>query len=98
MHTPRMVPGLPAVRNMSPRQIEQTVSSVQVFQELGTIAGRLVFAFLIVRIATQRTLLRIFLVPGLAVFAWRLLFRRHAQFGTSQAGNLPRGAISEWSV
>ncbi len=64
LHTPRMVPGLPAVRSMLPRQIEQTVSSVQVFQELGTIAGRLVFALLVVRIATQRILLRIFLVPG----------------------------------
>jgi MFS family permease len=74
LHTPRMVPGLPAVRSMLPRQIEQTVSSVQVFQELGTIAGRLVFALLVVRIATQRILLRIFLVPGLAVFAWVYFF------------------------
>jgi hypothetical protein len=74
LHTPRMVPGLPEVRSMLPRQIEQTVSSVQFFQELGTIAGRLLFAFLVLRIAAQRALLRIFLVPGLAVFAWVYFF------------------------
>ena len=64
LQTPRMVPGLPEVRSLPPRLVEQTVSGVQLFQELGTIAGRLLFVFLVVRIATQRRLLRIFLVPG----------------------------------
>jgi MFS family permease len=68
-HTPRMVPGLPEVRSLAPRQVEQAVSGVQLFQELGTIAGRLLFAVLVVRIAAQRSLLRIFLVPGLIVFS-----------------------------
>jgi MFS family permease len=68
-HTPRMVPGLPEVRGLAPTQVEQAVSGVQLFQELGTIAGRLVFAVLVVRIARQRLLLRIFLVPGLIVFS-----------------------------
>jgi cyanate permease len=67
-HTPRMVPGLPEVRSLAPRQVEQAVSGVQLFQELGTIAGRLLFAVLVVRIVAQRRLLRIFLVPGLIVF------------------------------
>jgi MFS family permease len=101
LHTPRMVPGLPAVRNMLPRQIEQTVSSVQVFQELGTIAGRLVFAFLVVRIATQRTLLRILLVPGLAVFAWLYFFvATHSlpllKLGIFLAGLFLNAAFSLW--
>ncbi len=101
LHTPRMVPGLPAVRNMLPRQIEQTVSSVQVFQELGTIAGRLVFALLVVRIATQRSLLRIFLVPGLAVFAWVYFFAAtHSlallKLGIFLAGLFLNGAFSLW--
>jgi Major Facilitator Superfamily len=74
LHTPRMVPGLPAVRGLLPRQTEQTVTSVQLFQELGTIAGRLLFAFLVIRIATQRRLLRMILVPGLAIFAWVYFF------------------------
>jgi MFS family permease len=68
-HTPRMVPGLPEVRSLAPRQVEQAVSGVQLFQELGTIAGRLLFAALVVRIVAQRRLLRIFLVPGLIVFS-----------------------------
>jgi MFS family permease len=101
LHTPRMVPGLPAVRSMLPRQIEQTVSSVQVFQELGTIAGRLVFALLVVRIATQRTLLRIFLVPGLVVFAWVYFFAAtHSlallKLGIFLAGLFLNGAFSLW--
>src|SRR5208283_824332 len=53
LQTPRMVPDLPEVRNLAPRLVEQTVSGVQLFQEVGTIAGRLLFAFLVVRIATQ---------------------------------------------
>jgi MFS family permease len=101
LHTPRMVPGLPAVRGMLPRQIEQTVSSVQVFQELGTIAGRLVFAVLVVRIASQRSLLRIFIVPGLAVFAWVYFFAAtHSlallQLGIFLAGLFLNGAFSLW--
>ena len=69
LQTPRMVPGLPGVVGLAPRQVEQTVSGVQLYQELGTIAGRLLFAFLVVRIVSQRLLLRIFLVPGLLVFS-----------------------------
>jgi hypothetical protein len=69
LQTPRMVPGLPDVRGLAPRQVEQTVSGVQLYQELGTIAGRLLFAFLVVRIVSQRRLLRVFLVPGLLVFS-----------------------------
>ena len=101
LHTPRMVPGLPTVRSMLSRQIEQTVSSVQVFQELGTIAGRLAFALLVVRIASQRTLLRVFLVPGLAVFAWLYFFAAtHSlallKLGIFLAGLFLNGAFSLW--
>jgi MFS family permease len=72
--TPRMVPGLPAVRSLAPRSIEQAVGSVQFVGELGTLAGRLLFAVLIVRIASQKRFLRIFLVPGLVVFSWVYLY------------------------
>jgi hypothetical protein len=53
------------------------------FQELGTIAGRLLFAFLVVRIATQKHLLRVFLVPGLIVFSCVYYF---AACGCSNVG------------
>lgn len=67
--TPHIVPGLPELRGAPARQVEQTVGSVQSLAELGTIAGRLLFPVLVIRIATQRSLLRLGLVPGLVVFA-----------------------------
>jgi MFS family permease len=72
--TPRMVPGLPEVRGLAPRPIEQAVGSVQFIGELGTLAGRLLFAFLIVRIASQKRFLRFLLAPGLVLFCWVYLY------------------------
>jgi MFS family permease len=99
--TPRMVPNLPEVRNLAPRAVEQTVSGVQLFQELGTIAGRLLFAFLVVRIATQRRLLRVFLVPGLIVFSCLYFFAATnsltlVKYGIFLAGLLMNGPFSLW--
>jgi MFS family permease len=99
--TPRMVPGLPEVRSLAPRLVEQTVSGVQLFQELGTIVGRLLFAFLVVRIATQRRLLRVFLVPGLIVFACLYFFAAtHSlvlvKYGIFLAGLFLNGPFSLW--
>jgi cyanate permease len=72
--TPHIVPGLPELHGLAARQVEQTVGSVQSLAELGTIAGRLLFPVLVIRIATQRRLLRFGLVPGLVVFAWVYFF------------------------
>jgi MFS family permease len=101
LQTPRMVPGLPEVRGLAPRLVEQTVSGVQLFQELGTIAGRLLFAFLVVRIATQKPLLRVFLVPGLIVFSCVYFFAathslRLLECGIFLAGLLLNGPFSLW--
>lgn len=101
LQTPRIVPGLPEVRNFTPRLVEQTVSAVQLFQELGTIAGRLLFTFLVVRIAGQRRLLRIFLVPGLVVFSWVYFFAatyslKLLECGILLAGLLLNGPFSFW--
>jgi MFS family permease len=101
LQTPRMVPGLPEVRSLAPRLVEQTVSRAQVFQEVGTIAGRLLFAFLVVRIATQRRLLRVFLVPGLIVFSFVYFFAathslRLLEYGILLAGLLLNGPFSLW--
>lgn len=100
-HTPRMVPGLPEVRSLAPRQVEQAVSGVQLFQELGTIAGRLLFAVLVVRIAAQRSLLRIFLVPGMIVFSCVYFFAAtHSlvllRCGVFLAALLLNGPFSLW--
>ena len=101
LQTPRMVPGLAELRGLTPRVVEQIVSRVQLFQELGTIAGRLLFAFLVVRIATQRRLLRVFLVPGLMVFSGVYFFAathnlRLLEYGILLAGLLLNGPFSLW--
>ena len=65
--TPRIVPGLAEVRTLQRAAVEQTVSAVQSFQEFGGLAGRIVLAFLAVRIVSRRRLLRLFQVPGLVL-------------------------------
>jgi MFS family permease len=67
--TPRIVPGLPEVRTLSRPAVEQTVSVVQSFQEFGGMAGRILLAFLAVRIVSRRRLLHLFQIPGLALAA-----------------------------
>jgi hypothetical protein len=101
LQTPRMVPGLAELRGLTPRLVEQTVSRVQLFQELGTIAGRLLFAFLVVRIVTQGRLLRVFLVPGLMIFSWVYFFAathnvRLLECGILLAGLMLNGPFSFW--
>jgi MFS transporter len=72
--TVRLVPELAEMRNLTPRQVEQTVSSVQVFQELGGQVGRVLFALLVTHVMVQRHRMRIFLGPSLFVFAWLYFF------------------------
>jgi MFS family permease len=72
--TVRIVPGLPGLAHTSIRHIEQTVSSVQLFQELGGVAGRILFVLIMLRIAAQRTRLRAFLGSALVIYAWMYLF------------------------
>jgi MFS family permease len=67
-HTPRIIPGLASVQKLAPRQVEQTVSRVYVIQELGSLAGRLAFAVIVVYVVRQRKLLRIFVGPATIVF------------------------------
>jgi hypothetical protein len=49
------------------------VSSVQSYQEFGGLAGRVLLAFLAVRIVSRRGLLRVFQVPGLILMPTVLL-------------------------
>ena len=67
--TPRIVPGLPELRALPRPAVEQTVSAVQSFQEFGGLAGRILIAYLAVRIVRRQTLLRLFQIPGLAIGA-----------------------------
>ena len=71
---PRMVPGLAEVRALPRPAQEQTVSAVQSFQEFGGLVGRLILAFLAVRIVSRRKLLHVFQVPGLILMPLVFLF------------------------
>ena len=64
-HIPRIVPGLPEVSGLARPLQQKVVSSVQAWQEMGGLAGRIVLAFLAVRIVSRRSLIRLFQAPGL---------------------------------
>jgi nitrate/nitrite transporter NarK len=63
--TPRITPGLPGVSTLPRDAQEQIVTTVQMFHETGGLIGRILLAFLAVRIAGRRRLLRFFQIPGL---------------------------------
>jgi MFS family permease len=73
-HLPRIVPGLPEVRGLPRPAQEQVVSAVQAWQEFGGLAGRVLLAYLAVRIVARRRLLRLFQVPGLVLLPLVFLF------------------------
>ncbi len=72
--TVRMIPGLAEVAKLAPRQIEQAASGVQLFQELGGLTGRILFALFVVRIVSQRRRLRLLLGPAVFVYTWLYFF------------------------
>ena len=64
---PRIVPGLPEVASLARTVQQQIAASVQGWQEIGGLVGRFALAFLVLRIVSRRTLLRVFQLPGLFV-------------------------------
>ena len=62
---PRIVPGLPELQGLPRTAVQQTVSAVQSYQEIGGLVGRFILAYLAVRILSRRRLVRVFQVPGL---------------------------------
>ena len=52
----------------------QIISNVQTYQEFGGLAGRLVLAFLALRILSRKTLLRVFQIPGLVLIPLVFLY------------------------
>ncbi len=100
-HLPRIVPGLPEVAGLpAPRQ-QQIVSAVQFMQEIGGLAGRFLLAFLAVRIASRRSLLRIFQVPGLFIVPLVFLYPavhnlEMLKWGVFAAGLLTVAQFSFW--
>jgi MFS family permease len=63
----QIVPGLEDVRTLAPQARQQVVSQAQSFQEYGGLLGRVLLAFLAVRIVSRRRLIHVFQMPGLIV-------------------------------
>jgi MFS family permease len=69
---PQIVPSLVQLDpNLPPPQrqqiVQSTVAGVQTIQEIGGLVGRMILAFLAVRIVSRQKLLRFFQIPGLII-------------------------------
>ena len=100
-HVPRIVPGLAEVSDLPRLDQQKVVSGVQAFQEFGGLAGRMILAFLAVRILSRRRLLRLFQVPGLVllpiVFVWAAVSDLTAlKWGIFLVGLLTVAQFSFW--
>jgi MFS family permease len=100
-HMPRIVPGLEDVRTLAPAARQQAVSAVQSFQEFGGLLGRMLLAFLAVRIVARRPLLWVFQVPGLFVVPLVFFFAadaslQWAKWGIFFAGLFTVSQFSFW--
>ena len=91
---PRIVPGLAEVRVLPRAAVEQTVGAVQFFQEFGGLAGRVVLAFLAVRIVSRRRLIHIFQVPGLVLLPLVFLFPATSSLTLLKVGILAVGFMT----
>jgi hypothetical protein len=67
-HVPRIVPGLLEVASLARPDQQKVVSAVQAWQEVGGLVGRVLLAFLALRIVGRQRLLRVFQGPGLLLF------------------------------
>lgn len=101
LQVPRIVPGLAEVRAMSRTAREQTVSTVQLLQEMGGLAGRLALAVLAVRVVGRRRLIRLFIAPGVLVmplvfFVAATRGLRMFEWGVFAAGFVTVAQFSFW--
>jgi MFS family permease len=85
-HSPRIVPGLAQLQHLTPQQTQQTVSTVFLMQELGSVTGRLIFVFVVIRIVQRQRLLRVFLAPAMVLFPALFFFAAHDSLTLFMAG------------
>jgi hypothetical protein len=91
---PRIVPGLPEVVNLARPLQQKIVSSVQAYQEIGGLVGRVILAFLAVRILSRRKLLRVFQVPGLIIVPLVFLYAATGSLETLKWGVFACGMVT----
>jgi hypothetical protein len=97
----QIAPGLSDVRTLAPAARQQAVAAVQSFQEFGGLTGRVLLAFLAVRIVSRRSLLWVFQLPGLIVVPIVFLVAPHeplawAKWGIFAAGVCTVAQFSFW--
>lgn len=100
-HLPRIVPSLPELADLGSDAKQQTVKTVQLWQESGGLLGRFLLAYLAVIIVSRQKLLRLFQVPGLIllpiVFAYLALHDlTMLQIGIFLVGLLTVAQFSFW--
>ena len=97
----QIAPGLSDVRTLPPAARQQAVAAIQSFQEFGGLAGRILLAFLAVRIVSRRSLLWVFQIPGLVILPVVFLVAPHeplawAKWGIFAAGLCTVAQFSFW--
>lgn len=100
-HIPRIVPGIPEVADLARPLQQQIVSSVQAWQEVGGLVGRVLLAILALYIVSRRKLIRVFQIPGLIVLPVVFyFFAAHdlemAKYGIFLCGLLTVAQFSFW--
>ncbi len=70
---------------------QQTIGTVQLIQEMGGLVGRIVLAWLAVRIVSRQRLLRFFVVPGLIIIPLVYAFPAAGHLGESSLNVLKIG-------
>ena len=108
-HIQQIVPGLPEVKakteGMPPKEAKAAQTKmagvVTTVQEVGGLVGRFLLAFLVVRVISQRKLIRIFQIPGLIlmpfIFAYAAVQNLNLLYvGIFLAGMLTVGQFSFW--
>lgn len=79
---------------MTPSARGQAISSVQGTQEMGGLAGRLALAALAMVIVSRRQLLRMFLLPSLAITPFVFLYTATHSLGMFRAGIFFAGFVT----
>jgi hypothetical protein len=97
----QIAPGLSDVRTLPPAARQEAVAGVQLFQELGGLTGRVLLAFLAIRILSRRSLLWVFQVPGLLILPIVFVVAPHeplawAKWGIFLAGACTVAQFSFW--
>lgn len=107
--TPQMVPDLPEVKAQTDgkpvpeqKKIEQQVTAgVNFYQEIGGLTGRFLLAICAIYILSRRTLIRLFLFPGMILIPLVYFFPARdnldlLKWGIFAAGMLTIGQFSFW--